>query len=58
MPPLDDVRKDHGIQVADMRGSIDIEDWCGDVVGLRGRLGGNVSLAATATIMTRRANPW
>jgi hypothetical protein len=49
MPPLYDVRKDHGIQVADMRGSIDIENWCGDVVGLLGRLGGNVSSAAAAT---------
>jgi hypothetical protein len=58
VPPFDDVREDHGIQVADMRGSIDIEYWCGDVVGLLGGLGGNLSSTATATIMARRANPW
>jgi hypothetical protein len=37
MPSLDDVRKDHCVQVAHMRGSIDIEYRGGDVVRLLGR---------------------
>ena len=42
MPTLNNVRKDHGIQVADMRRSIDIEYGCRDVVGfLDRRLDGN-----------------
>jgi hypothetical protein len=57
MPPLYDVREDHGIQVADMRGSIDIEYWRGDVVGLLRRLGGNLSAASSATSLQGRANP-
>lgn len=42
MPTLNNVRKDHGIQVADMRGSIDIEYRRRNVVGFLDRcLGGN-----------------
>jgi hypothetical protein len=45
LPPLDDVRKDHSIQVADMRGSIDVEYRRGDVVWFLGRrLGGYTSI--------------
>lgn len=32
LPPLEYVRKYHGIQVADMRGSIDVEYWRRDIV--------------------------
>jgi hypothetical protein len=30
-PTFDDVRKDHGIQVSDMRGGVHVEDGRGDV---------------------------
>jgi hypothetical protein len=36
LPPLDDVREDHSIQVADMGGSIDVEYRCRDVVRFLG----------------------
>lgn len=36
MPPLLNVRKDHSVQMANMRGSIDIENRRGYVVGLLG----------------------
>lgn len=58
MPALDNVRKDHSIQMADMGGGIDIEYRRGDVVRLLGRcLGGNGPSVAVATNLTRRANP-
>lgn len=39
-PSLDDVRKDHSIQVPDMRSSVHVEDGRGDVVWLlRRRVG-------------------
>jgi hypothetical protein len=59
MPTLDDVRKDHSIQVADMRGSIDVEYRCGDVVWLLDRrLGGDGSPIAIVTNLTGRIDPW
>ena len=51
MPPLDDVRKDHGIQVTDMRGGIDVEYRCRDVVWFLGSwLGRDVAIAAATTL--------
>lgn len=53
MPALYHIRKDHGIQVADMRGGIDIEYRRGDVVRLlNGCLGGNRPAIAVATNLT------
>lgn len=51
VPALDNVREDHSIQVANMRGGVDIEDWCGNVVRLLGRwLGRNKSPGTTVCL--------
>jgi hypothetical protein len=34
VPSLDNVREDHSIQVADMRGGVDVEDWRSNIVRL------------------------
>jgi hypothetical protein len=57
LPPLDDVREDHGIQVADMRGSIDIENRRGDVVGFLGSWLCRDIPIAVATRVAWRADP-
>lgn len=59
MPALDDIRQDHGIQVTDMRGSIDVEYRRGNVVWfLDWRLGSDGPSIAVATNLTRRIDPW
>lgn len=59
MPTLDYIGKNHGIQVANMRGSIDIEYRCGDVVRFLNRgLGGDKPSTAIAINSTGRLDPW
>ena len=59
MPSLDNIREDHGVEMTDMRGSIDIENWRSDVVGfLGGCLRSNISGVASATALTRWTDPW
>ena len=59
MPALDDIRKDHSIQVTDMRGSIDIEYRRGNVVRfLDWRIGSNGPSIAIAANLTGRIDPW
>lgn len=54
MPSLDNIREDHSVEMTDMRGSINIENRRGDVVGfLGGRLRSKISAVASAVALTR-----
>ncbi len=56
-PSFDNVRKDHGIQMANMGGSVDVEDGRRNVVWFCGRWFGRGELSETTVDRTRSADP-
>jgi hypothetical protein len=57
MPPLYNVRQDHGIEMADMRGSIDVEYRRRDVVRFLGCLLGRYRAIPGPKSLARRTCP-